>query len=71
MILPSPFILDIASRTNALYFKFMSHEEVVYAEGSKLDAVIAITAAVIAVSVIATIVLLTNNGNTPPAWTGV
>ncbi|MEM6883520.1 MAG: hypothetical protein AAF571_00705 [Verrucomicrobiota bacterium] len=49
----------------------MSHEETVYAEGSKLDAIIAIAGALIAVSIIATIVLLTNNGNTPPAWTGV
>ncbi|MEM6600905.1 MAG: hypothetical protein AAF649_05920 [Verrucomicrobiota bacterium] len=49
----------------------MSQEQTVYAEGTKLDAVISFIAALIAVSVIAAIVLLTNNGNTPPAGTGV
>jgi len=49
----------------------MSHEEIVYAEGTKLDAAVGIIGALVAISVIATIVLLTNNGNTPPAWTGL
>lgn len=48
----------------------MSHDEIVYAEGTKLDAIVSIVGALLTVSVIATIVLLTNNGNTPPAWTG-
>lgn len=49
----------------------MSHQEIVYAEGTKLDAIVGIIGALIVVSIIATIVLLTNNGNTPPAWTGL
>jgi len=49
----------------------MSHEESTYAEGTKLDAMISIVSAVIVVSIIATIVLLTNNGNTPPLGTGM
>ena len=49
----------------------MSKEEMVYAEGTKLDAMVSIISALIAVSIIATIVLLTNNGNTPPIGTGM
>jgi hypothetical protein len=49
----------------------MSHEETVYAEGTKLDAIVGFIGASIAVLIIATIILLTNNGNTPPVGTGI
>lgn len=43
-------------------------EKLTYAEGTVMEAVVGVAGTVLATAIIAVVVLLTNNGNHPPAW---
>jgi len=43
-------------------------EKPTYAEGTVMEAVVGVIGPVLATAIIAVLVILTNNGNHPPAW---